>query len=108
MSALLYLLAIFASTAAVEFCVLRRWFGRRSLAVCIFGGAIPSGIFWGVAMVISIWIGVSAKAEAPPTPSEIVLDFGFGSILWVLIMSVVALIPAGLTAMIYRRFRSEL
>jgi hypothetical protein len=108
MSALLYLLAIFTSTVAVEFFVLRRWFGRRSLAACIFGGAIPSGVFWGVAMVIYIWISVSAKAAAPPTFSEIFMDFGFGSILWALIMSVVALIPAGLTAMIYRRFRSEL
>jgi hypothetical protein len=81
MSALLYWLTIFASTAAVEFCVLRRWFGRRSLALCIFAGAIPSGVFWGVVMVISIWIGVSAKAEAPPTLTEIFVDFGLGSIL---------------------------
>jgi hypothetical protein len=29
-------------------------------------------------------------------------------VVWVLILSIAALIPAGLTAMIYRRFRSEL
>jgi hypothetical protein len=107
MNALLFSVVFSAVTAAIELCVLRRWFGRWSLAVCVFGGAIPSGIFWGVAMVISIWIGVSAKAEAPPTPSEIILDFGLGSILWALIMSVAALIPAGLTAVIYRRFKSQ-
>src|ERR1035437_8410078 len=104
MSALLSLLMIFASTAALELLVLRRWFGRRSLAACIFGAAIPSGIFWMVVIMITIWMGLRAKAEAPPTPSELLIDFGFGSLLWALIMSVVALIPAGLTAIIYRRF----
>jgi hypothetical protein len=107
MSTLLYWFTLFASTAVLEFCVLRRWFDRRSLGTCILGGAFSSGIFWGVFTMIFIWIGVNAKAEAPPTLSE-VIDFGFCSIFWALIMSVVALIPAGLTAMIYRRFWSEL
>jgi hypothetical protein len=108
MSALFYWFALFASTAALELFVLRRWYSRRSLGACILGGAFSSGVCWGVFTVIYIWIGVSAKAEAPPTLSEVFIDFGFGSLLWAVIMSVVALIPAGLTAMIYRRFRSEL
>ena len=109
MSALLYLLTMLASTAAVEFCVLRRWYHRRSLAVCVFGAAIPSGIIWTLLSWTFAWIGSRAKAagEPPLTGSDYFTLAGF-FVIWTLILSGVALLPAGLTAFIYRRFRSEL
>ena len=109
MSALLYLLTMFASIAAVEFCVLRRCFGRRSLAVCVFSVAIPSGIFWTAVTWMLTAIGVSWKAASEPSLTGAnYFGLSFFFVVWVLILSIVALIPAGLTAMIYRRFRSEL
>ena len=109
MSALLYLLTMFAAIAAVEFCVLRRWFGRRSLAVCIFSVAIPSGVFWTAVTWTFTAIGVSWKAASePPLTGTDYLALSFFFVVWVLILSIVALIPTGLTALIYRRFRSEL
>ena len=67
--------------------------------------AIPVGIVLGVATVIFISIGASAKPEGPLTLSDAIVDFGLGSLLYSLFMSVVALVPAGITAVIYRRFR---
>ena len=109
MSALLYLLTMFAATAAVEFCVLRRWFGRRSLAACVFSVAIPSGFVWTAFSWALTAIGLSWKATSePPLTGTDYFGLSFFFVVWVLILSVAALIPAGLTAMIYRRFRSEL
>jgi hypothetical protein len=45
---LLGLLTLLLSTAAVEFCVLRRWYLRRSLASLIIFAAAGNGIFWTV------------------------------------------------------------
>ena len=109
MDALLYLVAIFASTAVVEFCVLSRWFGRRSLAVCVFGVAIPSGVFWTMFSWTLAWIGSRAKAatEGPLASSDYFM-LGCFFVVWTLIFSGVALIPAGLTAVIYRRSKSQI
>jgi hypothetical protein len=52
---------------------------------------------------------VSWKAASePPLSGTDYLALSFFFVVWVLILSIVALIPTGLTALIYRRFRSEL
>jgi hypothetical protein len=105
---LLFLLAMFVSTAFVEFCVLRRCFGRRSLAVCIGTVSVASGVFWLVCAVALSFINVAWKAATEPamTGSDIVVG-GFLLVLDALLLSVVALIPAGLVAAIYRRLKCQ-
>ena len=108
MSALLYLLTMFVSIAVAEFFVLRRWFGRRSMAVCVFGVAIPGGVFWTVLSWISAWLGSRVKAASePPLAGTDYFALVFFFVVWILILSGIALVPAGLTAVIYRRFRSQ-
>ena len=109
MSALLYWLTMFALIAAVEFCVLRRWFGRKSLAACVFYVAIPGGIFWTAFAWALIGIGVSWKAASePPLTGMDYFGLSFFFVVWVFILSGVALVPAGLTALIYRKFKEGL
>ena len=107
-STLLFLLAMFVSTALVEFCVLRRCFGRRSLAACIGTVSVASGVFWLACAVALSFINVAWKVASEPamTGSDIVAG-GFLLVLDALLLSVVSLIPAGLVAAIYRRLKSE-
>lgn len=107
-STALFLLAMFVSTALVEFCVLRRWFGRRSLKVCVGSVSVINGVFWlGCAVALS-WINVRWKSATEPsmTGSDI-LAVSFFLVLDALLLSVVALIPAGLVAVIYRSLRCQ-
>jgi len=105
-STLLFLLAVFASTALVEFGILRRWFGRRSLKVCIGSVAAISGVFWLAFAVALSWINVGWKsATEPATTGSDLLAVGFLLLLDALLLSIVALIPAGLVAAIYRRLK---
>ena len=60
-STLLFMLALFVSTALVEFAVLRRCFGRRSLKACIIGVAVTSGVFWLGYWVALSWISFGWK-----------------------------------------------
>src|SRR5260221_1380265 len=108
MNALLYLLAVFVSTAAVELCVLRRWYHRRRMGVCIILVAVFSGILWTALSWTLAWIGVSWKAASePPLTSSDHFLFVVFFVVWTLILSGVAFVPAGLMAIIYRRFRSQ-
>jgi hypothetical protein len=108
MSPLLLLLSIFALTAAVEFFVLRRWFGRRSLVMCVFGVAIPSGIFWAALTWVLVWIQFpNMDSEGGLTGRDFFMLVGF-FIVWGIIFSGISLVPAGLTAIIYRRLRSRI
>jgi len=108
MNALLYLLTILASIAVAEFLVLRRCFGRWSLATCIFGVAISGGVFWTVLSWLLARFGskVEAVTKGVMNGSDYIAA-GFFFVVWVLILSSIALIPAGLTAMIYKRFRNQ-
>lgn len=107
-STLLFLRALFVSTALVEFGVLRRCFGRRSLKSCIVGVAVTSGVFWlGYAVALS-WIifGWKSATEPAMTVSD-VLAVGCLLLLDALLLSISALIPAGLVAAIYRRLKCQ-
>ena len=110
MSALIFLVIFCAVTAFIEFCVLRRWFGRWGLAACVGRVSLPVGFFSMVVMMISAWISSRAKAatEGPLTATDMFVDFFVGPILWTLILTAIAAVPAAFTAIIYRRFRSEL
>ena len=105
-STLLFLLAMFVSTALVEFCVLRRWFGRRSLAACIGTVSVASGVFWLACAVALSLINFAWKAATEPamTGSDIVVG-GVLLVLDALLLSMVAVIPAGLVAAIYQRLK---
>jgi hypothetical protein len=105
MSAFLFYLALFASGAGLEWCAMRRWYGRYSLAACIFCAAIPFGILLGICWTIAIMIEMSPKDR--PTFSDVVFCISIGSLPQVLIMSIFVLIPAGITAMIYQKIRGH-
>jgi hypothetical protein len=107
-STALFLLVVFVSTAVVEFWVLRRWFGRRSLPVCVGSVSVVSGVFWLACAVLLTWINVGWKSASEPAMagSDKVVD-GFLLILDALLLSMVALIPAALVAAIYRRLKRQ-
>ena len=112
MSASLKILAMLAITALIALCALRIWSRRRNLAFCVTFVAAVSGVFW--AAFLFAYLDV-AHGPFLPRPANTPPPVGSGAswavvmfLIHALIISVVALIPAGLTAMIYRRFRSEL
>src|ERR1700690_4031105 len=108
MSILLNLLTMLVVTAAVEYCVLRRCHHRHSLKFCILIVAILSGVFWAAFLWTFALIAASGRpAHDPPTIGS-GLDWAIlFFVIAVLLFSGVALIPAGITAIIYRRFRSQ-
>ncbi|HEY1719424.1 MAG TPA: hypothetical protein VGH42_14185 [Verrucomicrobiae bacterium] len=110
MKTYLYLFIMFLTMAVVEFCVLLRCQRRRSLAACIISGAVFGGIFWTVFSWVCSYAAVRADIDAMKEPTLTFSDYlmyAFFFLMWVLICSAVALVPAGLTAVIYRRFRSQ-
>ena len=107
MSAILFLLTIIASTAALEFCILKRWFGRWNITVCVFIGALLSGTIWTVLSGVSAWLGSTATAIEVPLSGRDFIMLGFGLVGWMFILSSFAMVPAGLTALIYRRFKRQ-
>ena len=111
MSTSLNILTMLVITALVELCVLRVWSRRRGLAFCVTFVAAVSGIFWAA----FLFAYDAAHSPFLPRPANTQPPVGSGAswaivmfLIYALIISVVALIPAGLTAMIYRRFRSVL
>ena len=110
MNALLFLVAFFAVTACIEFYVLRRWFCHWGLAACVGRVSLPVGFVSMVVMVISAWIGSRAKAatEGPLTALDLFVDFVVGPLIWTLILTAIAAVPAACTAFIYQRFWSKL
>jgi hypothetical protein len=106
MSALLYLLAMVASTAAVEYCVLRRWFGRRSLTFCVLGAALFSGIFWAAVLFTRTSILYGWKDAGYTLTFMDFATCGFFFMIWTVGLTVIALIPATLTAAVYLRLKS--
>jgi len=99
---------MFASAALVELCVLRRWFSRRSLAVCVGAVSVASGVFWLACAVALSLIGVGGKAATEPAMSgSEMVTAGILLVLDATLLSVLALIPAGLTAVIYRRLKGR-
>ncbi|MCP5523806.1 MAG: hypothetical protein H7A46_21505 [Verrucomicrobiales bacterium] len=107
-STALLFVAVFASTAFVEFCVLQRWFSRRSLVVCIGGVSAVSGVIWlAVGIALSL-ISFGWKSGSEPAMTAVdVLAVGFLLVLDALLLSLVAAVPAGLVAVIYRRFKRQ-
>ncbi len=105
---ILFFLAMFVSTALVELCVLRRCFGRRSLAACVSTVSVGSGVFWLVCGVAPSAIDVAWRVASEPalTLSDMVVG-GVLLILDGLLLSMVAFIPAGLVAVICRRLKFQ-
>ena len=93
----------------MEFIILRRWFGRRSLAALVFWGAFVSGVLWAGLWAILSW-GISAIIH--PGPATQYVGTGAGWEIVILLMAAwllcgAALVPSTLTAIIYRRFLSK-
>jgi hypothetical protein len=112
MSASFNILTMLAITALVELCVLRVWSRRRGLAFCIVLVAWSSGVFWA-----AVYFSYLEAAHGPtiPRPANTPEPVGSGAswqivmfLIHAAIIGMVTLIPAGLTAFIYRRFRSVL
>jgi hypothetical protein len=101
MLALSFYIVASASISMLEWCVMRRWYGRLSLGACIAGAAIPVGIVLGIGWTVAIMIELSPKDR--PTFSEVLFCLSIGSLPQVLLMSIFALIPACITALIYER-----
>jgi len=105
---LLFFLAMFALTALVEFQVLRKWLDRRGVLFCVFSVAVFSGVLWLTSAMALFHIQWDSKVagELPLSGSDLV-----GVVVFILIdfliLTVVALIPAGSVALIYRRVRSQ-
>jgi hypothetical protein len=103
---------MFVITTLVELCALRLWSRRRGFAFCVTVVAAVSGIFW-----TGFFFTYLEAAHGPslPRPANTPPPLGSGYdwmvvmfLIYAVIIGAVALIPAGLTAMIYRRFRSKL
>ena len=112
MSASLNILTMLVVTALVELCVLRVWSRRRGLAFCVTFVAVVSGILWAAFLFAYL---DAAHGPFLPRPANTPPPVGSGAswaivmfLIHAMIISVLALIPTGLTAMIYRRFRSVL
>ena len=108
MNIYLYLLIMFLAMAAVEFCVLLRWFGSWNLATCVFSGALFSGVIWTVLSGVSAWLGSTETAIGEPLSGKDYFMLGFGFVGWVFILSGIALVPTGLTAFIYRKYKRQI
>src|SRR5450631_132707 len=108
MDAQLKIFTMFFIASVVEYLVLRRCYPRRSLLFCVFSVALAVG-FLGSAFSYAM-VEFRASPFHPGPPNEMppvysdkyVLYFIFG---WIL--TGVAMLPAGLTAFIYRRFKSQ-
>jgi hypothetical protein len=106
----LFFLVGFVLVAVVEFFILLRWQHRHGLVACIILGALFSGILstilsWAFSY-LEIRSDSFAMRESPPTVSDYFM-YAFFFVVWVFIWSGIALVPAGLTAFIYRRFRKQ-
>lgn len=104
---LLLLLGLFVSTALVEFAVLRRCSGRRGLKACTVGVAVTSGVFWLGCWVALSWIHFGWKFATKPWTGPDAVAVGCVLLFNVVVLSGVALIPAGLVAAIYCRLKCQ-
>jgi hypothetical protein len=111
MSAPFNILTMLAITALVELCVLRTWSQRRSSAFCVILVAALSGVFWTTFLFGCLDAAhgptLSRPANTPPVGSGASWTIVMFMI-YAVIIGMTALVPAGLTAFIYRRFRSKL
>jgi uncharacterized membrane protein len=99
---LLFFIAMFGLTALVELFALRRRYGRWSLPDCIISVAVISGIVWMMSWILMTW-GDAIPAEALPLDTADRICIGLSVLFGLLAFMVVALIPAGITAFIYRQ-----
>lgn len=107
-STTLFLLAMFVSTAVVEFLVLRRWFGRRRLMVFVGSVSVLSGVFWLACALLLTWVNIGWKSASEPVMSTSdKVDAGLLLMLDAALLSVIALVPAGFVAAIYRRMKRQ-
>jgi hypothetical protein len=111
MGALLTILTLFTITALIEFCVLHVWSQRRGLVFCITLVAAFSGIFWAAFLFTYLEATHATDLSRPVNTSPPVGSGDFWAIvmflIYALIISVAALIPAGITAFLYKKFRRE-
>lgn len=91
-------LAMFVLTALIELFALRRWSNRWGMLGCIVGVGAFCGMVWLAGWMMIDW-GDEATTEGPP-PFMIKL-----AVLLVLFLgfTMMAMIPAGLTGLIYRK-----
>ena len=110
MSALLYIFTLLVTSALVEFLLLRRWYPRRSLPFCIILGGAFGGVVWSIYSWMLYWTMASPYTKHA-TDHPQTLGVAGGIAIYVVttwIFCGVALIPASLTAIIYRRCRGKL
>jgi hypothetical protein len=98
----LFILAFLIVTAALEYYVLARCYYKRSFTECVGIGSILSGILsGGVCAVLG-----TATGGVPPTFVDIFVNLVVGPMIVALIATALAVIPALITAAIYRRCRT--
>ncbi len=95
---------MFLLTALVELLVLRRRCARWNIPPCIISVAAFSGIVWLLNWMLMNW-GEDTPEMAPSDAFDW-MCVGISIVLYLLAFTVAALIPAGLTAFIYRKHRS--
>ena len=100
-----------ALTALIELCALRLWSRRRGFAFCVTVVAAVSGICWAAFYFTYL---EAAHGSSLPKPINTPPPVGSGDswaivmfLIYTLIFSVVALIPAGVTAFIYDIFKGD-
>lgn len=105
------ILTLFAVTALVEMCVLRAWSKRRGYLFCVMLVAAISGILWTVFYFNYLEV---ANGPSLPRPANTTPNVGSGDdwmivmfFIYAVIIGAVAMIPAGITALIYGLFRKD-
>ena len=103
---LTFFAGMFVLTALAELFVLRRWYQRRGIKFCVLSVAALSGVIWIGCSMASFWIrwGWKISREGRMSGSDWIVAI-FSSFVTAVFFGVVALLPAGGVALVYRRLK---
>ena len=111
--AILFYLAFVLLTVLAELRLLKRWHGRRRLITSILCGAVLGGVAGLLYLIVSDLIhgggsgGLGNLAGNPPGTLWGFLVTSFRLTCSGLLLSGYAILPAAITALIYRRLRAK-
>jgi hypothetical protein len=101
----LLFMAMFVLTALVKLFVLRRRYGRWSFSRCVVSVAVFSSVVWLMNWMLMNW--GSDTPEMEPSDAFEWVSVGIMVLIYLLTFMAIALIPARVTAFIYRKLRLE-
>lgn len=98
---LLFFLTMSGLTSVVEYLVLRRWHGRWSFPACVVSVAAISAVIWLLSWMFIPWTNRAADIE--PDDAFEWFSLGLMIVLFYFFFAVMALIPASVVAVFYRK-----